>query len=349
MTNDTFLNDIKGVIKNEYASIVDDGTCSDVVSYIDTGSYTLNALISGSIYGGIQSNKITTLAGEQATGKTFFAISMMKNFLDTNKKGVVIYFDTEGGVHKKMLQKRGIDIKRVIYNPVSTVEEFGSEAFRIVDHYLKHENKKEHPLFMVLDSFGMLSTTKEVDDVSTDSGKKDMTRAQSAKKVFRTLTIKMGVANIPLVVTNHTYELIGTYYPQKVMGGGKGLYFASTNILFLTKSKFKNADKTEQIGVEIKATGVKLRDTKENTRVSIKLDFQKGLDRYYGLVDIAIKANIFKKLSKQIELPDGTKVFEKKINDNPEKYFTEDILKQLETYVNKNFVYGSYMETENEN
>ena len=88
---------------NEFASIVSDGVAAgDVTDYVDTGSYIFNALCSGSIYGGIPSNKVTALAGESSTGKTFFALSVVRNFLKANPTGGVIYFETESAISKEL-------------------------------------------------------------------------------------------------------------------------------------------------------------------------------------------------------------------------------------------------------
>ena len=92
----SYLKNLVKATGNEFASVVEEGVqAADVSGYIDTGSYILNALLSGSIYDGLPNNKITALAGESATGKTYFALSMCKKVLDDNPDGVILYFDTE--------------------------------------------------------------------------------------------------------------------------------------------------------------------------------------------------------------------------------------------------------------
>ena len=139
-----FLKDIVKDSKNDYASIVDDGVeAGDVQGYIDTGSYAFNALLSGSIYGGLPSNKITAIAGESATGKTFFALGLVKHFLDNNPDAGVVYFETESALTKDMIEERGIDTKRIVMMPVTTIQEFRTEGIRILDKYI--EQKEEEP------------------------------------------------------------------------------------------------------------------------------------------------------------------------------------------------------------
>ena len=220
----SFLNKVIKELDNEFASIVDEGvSAGDCSSFVDTGSYILNALISGSIFGGLPQNKITALAGESSTGKTFFALSIVKNFLDQNPNGEVAYFETESAISKDMMTSRGIRTKNVGLVPVTTVQEFRTQAIKLVDEYMKFKKEDRPPMMFVLDSLGMLSTSKEVQDASDGKETRDMTRAQVIKSIFRILSLKLGQAGIPLIVTNHTYEVVGAYVPTKEMGGGTGL------------------------------------------------------------------------------------------------------------------------------
>ena len=324
---------------NEYASIVDDGVeAGDVSSFIDTGSYVFNGLLSGSLYGGLASNKITALAGESATGKTFFLMGIVKSFLDKDPNAGVIYFESESAITRQMVVDRGIDPKRMVIMPVTTVQEFRTQAIRVLDDYLTQDESDRKPMFLCLDSLGMLSTTKEVEDTAEGKETRDMTRAQVLKAAFRVLTLKLGRAKVPMVVTNHTYDVVGSMFPTKEMGGGSGLKYAASSIVYLSKKKEK--DGTEVIGNIVHCKNHKSRLTKENKMVDVRLTYDAGLDKYYGLLDLALKYGIFKSVSTRIELPDGSKTFGKTINNDPEKYFTEDIMKQLDDAAMKEFKYG---------
>ena len=332
-----FFKDIIKTTGNEYAALVSDGIeGADVDSFVDTGSYIFNALLSGSIYGGLPSNKITAIAGESATGKTFFVMGMCKSFLDANPDAGVLYFESESAITKQMVIDRGIDPKRMVIIPVTTVQEFRTQAIKVLDSYLDAPGKR--PMMMCLDSLGMLSTTKEVEDTSEGKETRDMTRAQVLKAAFRVLTLKLGRGGVPMVVTNHTYESMGLF-STKEMGGGSGLKYAASSIVFLSKKKEK--DGTEVVGNIIHCKNYKSRLTIENKMVDVRLTYDKGLDKYYGLLDLAIKYDIFKSVSTRIELPDGSKTFGKTINNEPEKYFTEDIMKQLDEAAQKEFKYGN--------
>ena len=333
-----FLKDIIKETGNEYASLVSDGVeAGDVDTFIDTGSYIFNALLSGSIYGGLPANKITALAGESATGKTFFLMGIVKNFLDSNPDAGVIYFESESAITKQMVIDRGIDPARMVILPVTTVQEFRTQSLKVLDSYLIKSDKR--PMLMCLDSLGMLSTTKEVEDTSSGKETRDMTRAQVLKAAFRVLTLKLGKAKIPMVITNHTYDVVGSMFPTKEMGGGSGLKSPASSIVYLSKKKEK--DGTEVIGNIIHCKNHKSRLTQENKMVDVCLTYNKGLDKYYGLLDLALKYNMFKQVSTRIELPDGTKQYAKTINNEPEKYFTKDVMDLLEEAAGKEFKYGT--------
>jgi len=334
-----FLRDVIKNAGNEYAAIVDDGVeAGDVDSFIDTGSYIFNGLLSGSIYGGLPSNKITAIAGESATGKTYFLMGIVKNFLDADPDAGVIYFESESAITKNMVVDRGIDPKRMVIFPVTTVQEFRTQAIRVIDDYMAQSESDRKPLFLCLDSLGMLSTTKEVEDTTDGKETRDMTRAQVLKAAFRVLTLKLGRAKIPMVVTNHTYESMGLF-STKEMGGGSGLKYAASSIIYLSKKKEK--DGTEVVGNIIHCKNHKSRLTKENKMVDVRLTYDKGLDRYYGLLELAEKYEVFKKVSTRYELPDGSKQFGKAILNDPETYFTDDIMHQLDLAAETEFKYGA--------
>ena len=341
-----FLKDIIKETGNEYASLVSDGASGDVDSFIDTGSYIFNALLGGSIHRGLPSNKITAIAGESATGKTFFVLGMCKHFLDKNPDAGVIFFESESAVTKEIIEERGIDSSRMVVMPVTTVQEFRHQALTVLEKYIEQSASVKKPLLLVLDSLGMLSTTKEIEDTQDGKETKDMTRAQIVKAAFRVLTLKLGKAKVPLIITNHTYDVIGSMFPQKEMGGGSGLKYAASSIVYLSKRKEK--DGTEIIGNIIHCKNYKSRLTKENKVVDVRLTYSKGLDRYYGLLDLALKHNIFKQVSTRIELPDGSKAFGKTINNDPKKYFTKEILEQLDGVCSKEFKYGDGVEADTE-
>jgi len=289
-----FLKDIVKEIGGEYTKLASD--IDETETYVDTGSYIFNALVSGSIFGGVSGNKITAIAGESSTGKTFFSLNVV------------------------------------------TIEDFRGKALKAVDLYLKKPEGERKPCMFVLDSLGMLSTEKEITDALNDKQVRDMTKSQLVKGAFRMLTLKLGQANVPLLVTNHTYDVIGAYVPTKEMGGGSGLKYAASTIIYLSKKKEK--DGTEVVGNIIKAKTAKSRLSKENKDVEIRLYYdERGLDRYYGLLELGEIGGLWKNVAGRYEM-DGKKIYAKQILANPEEYFTEEVMQQLDEIARKEFSYG---------
>ena len=332
-----FLKDIVKEIGDDYTQLASD--ISDSEQYVDTGSLVFNGLISGSIFGGVSSNKITAIAGESSTGKTFFSLAVVKNFLDNNPDAYTLYFDTESAISKSLLEDRGIDTSRLVVINVVTIEEFRGKALKAVDKYLQMSEEARKPCMFVLDSLGMLSTEKEITDALNDKQVRDMTKSQLVKGAFRMLTLKLGQANIPLIVTNHTYDVIGSYVPTKEMGGGSGLKYASSTIIYLSKKKEK--DSGEVVGNLIKAKTAKSRFSKENKEVTIRLFYdERGLDKYYGLLELGELGGLWKNVAGRYEI-NGKKVYAKEIYKNPDKYFTDDIMEKLDEIAKQEFSYGS--------
>jgi len=334
-----FLKDVVKEIGNEYAGLVSDGVAAgDTSGFIDTGSHIFNALVSGSIYGGVPGNKITAIAGESSTGKTFFCLGIVQHFLDSNPDAGVIYFESESAISRQMIEDRGIDSNRMMIVPVATIEEFRTQSCRILDKYMEQKEDDRKPLMFVLDSLGMLASNKEVEDVANDKQVRDMTKSQLIKGAFRVLTLKLGKANVPMLVTNHTYDVIGSYVPMKEMGGGSGLKYASSTIIYLSKKKEK--DGTDIVGNIIKCKAQKSRLTKENSQIETRLYYDRGLDKYYGLLELGEKYGMWKNVAGRYEM-NGKKVYAKAILKDPETYFTDEVMQALDEAAAKEFRYGS--------
>lgn len=273
---------------------------------------------------------------------TFFVLGIAKAFLDSDPKAGVVYFDTESAVTKEMMSSRGIDVNRVIVAEPATIQEFRTKALKIIEKYEQTPEDKRPPMMFVLDSLGMLSTTKEMEDSLEGKETRDMTKAQVIKAAFRVLTLKLAKVKIPMLVTNHVYAAVGSYFPTNEMAGGSGLKYAASTIAMLGKSK--DRDGKEVIGNIIKIKMYKSRMSKENSETSVKLSYSYGLDRYYGLLELAEKYGIITKSGTKYELPDGRKVFGKYINENPEEVYTKELLDQIDKAAAKEFKYGVHDE-----
>ena len=322
--------------KNDYAQLVSN-TSSDQ-GFIGTGSYILNAQLSGSIYGGIPNNRVTAIAGEQATGKTFYAIGIASTFLNDHPDGAVFYFDSEAAATPDLFRDRGLDPARVWHFPIDTIEEFRTQMIRILDNLLKTPEKDRKPLLIILDSLGMLASQKELQDAMDDKQVRDMTKSQTIKSVFRIITSKLGKLKIPMIVTNHTYKTMNPYGDPTDMGGGSGLKYAASTIITLTKSKEKDSSK-EIIGNIIKVKTYKSRLTKEGTQIATRLFFDsRGLDEYYGLLELGEKHGIFIRKGNRILVGESS-VYPSAILSDPNKYFTKEVMQALDEAASKEFKY----------
>jgi len=322
--------------KNDYMKVV--SKLENGQGYIDTGSSILNAALSGSLYGGIPDNRITGLAGEQSTGKTFYAMGIAKNFLDMHPDGAVFYFDSESATSADLFEGRGFDTDRVYVFPVDTLEDFRTQIIRILDNMLKIKEKERKPLLIVLDSLGMLPSEKELTDALDDKQVRDMTKSQIIKSIFRLVTNKLGKLKVPMIVTNHTYKTMNPYGESSDMGGGSGLKYAASTIMYLSKSKEK--DGTDVVGNIIKVKANKSRFTKENSQVATRLFFDsRGLDKYYGLLELGEKYGVFTRKGNRIVVGESS-VYPSVILKDPEKYFTEEVMEKLDWAAGQEFKYG---------
>ena len=312
-------------------------SAAEFSGYIDTGSYVLNAAISGSIFGGLPNNKAVVFGGDPATGKTFFALGVVKQWLNENKEGRVFYFDTESAVTNDMMIARGIDPKHVAKSEPDSLESFRNTAVKLLDKYAELPPENRFPLLMVLDSLSMLPSRKEISDVVEEKDTKDMTKPGVIKGTFRLIRLKLAKVQVPLIITNHVYAQIGAYMPTKTMAGGSGAQYASDTIVMLSKKQEKVGD--DIVGIIVHVHVKKSRLSRENTKVDVRILFDGGLDRYYGLLDYAVEAGLIKKVSTRYELPDGSKVFEKAILAHPETVFTQELLEKLDEYMKPKFTY----------
>ena len=336
MNDNSFLD----ILKSAEIEALD---AAPTTTWIDTGSYIFNALVSGSIYKGMPGNRAIMLAGAPSAGKSFLTLSLNKKFLQDNPTGQILYFDTEFALEKDMLSKRDIDTSRFHIVQTDTLQDFRTKAIKFLDNY--RQSKSKPKVMISLDSLSNLPTQKEVADALSGSEARDMTKAQVIRSIFRVLTHQLGVNDIPLVIANHVYSSMDMYSPVQLSGGDGAKYAAST---IITLNKSKDKDGTDVVGNIITATTYKSRYTKEAQKVKMKLDFQTGLDRYYGLRELGEKYDIFKKVSTRIELPDGTKVWGKDIDNDPEKYYTKDIMDRLDEAAKEEYSLGMIDEVEEE-
>jgi len=264
--------------KNPAAGFLDDGDYGKIRDHIDLGAVILNAQVSADPRKGIPSGRVIQMAGPESSGKTFLCLEAVK--AAQNMGYFIIYYDTEAANDAESLGSRGLDLSQLLYSPIATVEELTTSILNVLN-----ETTDKDRIMIVIDSLGNLSSTKELEDSTDGKATRDMTRAQKLKALFRTVTVKAGTLNVPIMAVNHVYASIGSYFGGTTVAGGSGPAYANSCTLELTKAQDKKGDQI--IGGIFTSKATKNRLAREKTKVKFKISFEHGIARYSGLAEMA--------------------------------------------------------------
>lgn len=270
------------LIKNstiEMTSTLTDSKIYTKKDVIPTPVPMINVALSGSIDGGITPG-LTMLAGPSKHFKTGFALLMASAFLKKYKEGVVLFYDSEFGTPQDYFNTFKIPFDNVVHTPITDIEEL---KFDIMQQ-MKSLDRKDQ-VMIIIDSIGNLASKKEVEDALDGKSVADMTRAKQLKSLFRMITPHLTLKDIPMVVINHTYKEIGLY-PKDIVGGGTGSYYGSDNIWILGRQQDK--DDKEIKGYHFVINVEKSRYVKEKSKIPITISYEGGINRWSGLLDVAI-------------------------------------------------------------
>lgn len=265
---------------SKYGGLVSEGAVSEITDYISTGNYMLNACLTGSIFKGIPNNRSTCLSGVSGVGKTYLALNICR---EAQKKGYfIIYYDSENAVDKEQFENFGVDIRKVRYEPVQSIQEFRSNLTSTLDYLIEEKDKGSDvpKLLIILDSAGNLATQKEIEDAKTGSEKADFSKAKIMRSVFRIALTKLGILNSTFVFTNHIYEGM-SMFPTTIQSGGKGIVYGASLILNMNKGKLKE-EGNNQTGVRVYAEPQKNRFCVP-TKIEFNISFVRGMNPYIGL------------------------------------------------------------------
>ncbi len=285
------LNDFLNTIAPD-GEMLDINPIARINEWIGTGSYILNAALSGSLFGGLPNRRSLVFAGEEGTGKTFIAMSICR---EAQKMGYTpIYFDSEGAMDVEFAAKLGVDISNIRLQPVNTVEQFSHIAAQIVQQFKEAKKKKETPpkVMIVLDSLGNLTSEKEKDDTVKGDNKRDMTKQQAIRKLFRVNGLEFAMQAIPFVVCNHVYDSMSMFTSKEISGGG-GIKYNASIIFQLGKGKLEDAEASKaakkkglgdkaKVGVTIYVNPFKNRYTKP-IPIQFHIPFYKAINPFVGL------------------------------------------------------------------
>jgi len=268
---------------NPLGSVMDQSTFSEVTEWINTGNYHLNACVGGSLFKGWPNNRSCSVAGPSGTGKTFLTLNSVREAINMGYN--IIYYDSEAAVDKEQMIKFGIDITKVNYQPINTVQEFRTSVTTITKKMqeIKRSGGNIPKLMIILDSAGNLATAKEIADAASGSEKSDMTRSKILKSIFRIIMTPLADLKIPFIFTNHTYQS-QSFIPMQIAGGGTGPEYAASIVLMLNKAQLK--DGADKVGIIVTAKPSKNRFAKP-TNIKFHLNFSEGMNPYVGLEQYA--------------------------------------------------------------
>jgi RecA/RadA recombinase len=351
MSNKSLQDVFEVLDETPYSTFLSDNTLSNVDTWYDTGSYALNAIISGKLKdGGVPKGRVIIFAGETGTGKTLLINKILGL---AQKQGVhPVIFDSEFAVDAESARAVGLDPETTKYVPVDTVESLRNSISKFLDKVI--ENKMQGKFIISIDSLGNLSSEKEQQDIAKDKAAADMgSRAKGIKSLLRTLTLKAGQAGVTVLISNHTYADPVALYPSliKNQSGGSGPLYMASVIVQLAKKNEKSEDDKDEIlpearnysGATLRALTTKNRFVPPFLETSLYLNFLNGLDKYSGLFDMAVNHGIILQTGSTYTMPDGTKLGYKKnfIND---KFYEEVILPGLEKILLEKYKYSNSKE-----
>jgi RecA/RadA recombinase len=336
---------------NPFATYLDDNTLSKVSGWVDTGSYVLNAIISGSIHGGIPKGRVTMLAGESMTGKSLFVQKILAN---AQKEGLTaVIFDTENAVDGEGATRLGLDISKVKYVPCISIEQTRNALFKFLT--VVKDKKLEGKFIIAIDSLGNLQSELELARMGKDSTSADMgTKARAMKSLMQTCTNLGAVTQTTIICTNHVYDDPSAMFPsiEKNVPGGKAcVYLPSVTVQLARKPMKEDGGKTmdgqlavsqkSYAGIIIRALTRKNRFIKQYLEGEMYLSFANGLDRYYGLLDIAIGMGVVIQNGATYALEDGTKLGYFKTWRSNTKLWEETILPKVESRIKDEWNYSN--------
>ena len=273
------MDKLKKNSKISQTDILSDSKFFTEQDMVQTDVPMVNVALSGSVSGGITPG-MTVLAGPSKHFKTSFALLMASAFLKEKKDGVILFYDSEFGSPQSYFEEFDVDTDRVLHTPVANVEELKFDLVNQLEQLTREDN-----VMIVIDSIGNLASKKELEDALNEKSVADMSRAKALKGLFRMVTPYLTMKNIPLVAVNHTYKEIGLF-PKDVVGGGTGIYYSADNIWIIGRQQDKQG--TEIKGYHFVINVDKSRYVKEKSKIPISVSWEGGVQRYSGLLDVAL-------------------------------------------------------------
>ena len=309
---------------------------------IQTSVPMINVALAGNLDGGLTPG-LTMFAGPSKHFKTAFALLMASAYMEKYKDAVVLFYDSEFGTPQSYFDTFNIDTNRVLHTPITDVEQLKHDIMVQLQQIDKGDK-----VIIILDSIGNLASKKEVEDSLEGKSVADMSRAKQMKSLFRMVTPHLTIKDIPMIVVNHTYKEIGLY-PKDIVGGGTGSYYSADTIWILGRQQEKTG--TEITGNNFIINVEKSRFVREKSKIPVAVSFDGGIQKYSGLLDIALEGNFVSKPSNgwyaKVDQETGEIGDKKRFDDTQTAEFWDDILasEKFKEYVRKRYeiTYGNIM------
>ena len=284
----SIMNKLKKNTKIKDTSILSESVLFAQKDVVTTEVPMVNVALSGSVDGGLVSG-LTVLAGPSKHFKTSFALLMAAAYLREHEDAVMLFYDSEFGSPQAYFETFGIDAGRVLHTPITDVEQLKFDLVGQLENIDRGDK-----VIIVIDSIGNLASKKELEDALNEKSVADMSRAKALKGLFRMVTPYLTMKNISLLAINHTYKEIGLF-PKDVVGGGTGIYYSADNIWILGRRQNKTG--TEVTGYDFIINVEKSRYVKEKSKIPVSVSWDGGIEKYSGLLDIALAGNYVAKPS----------------------------------------------------
>ena len=309
---------------------------------IPTSIPMINVALSGRLDGGFAPG-LTMWAGPSKHFKTAFSLLMAKAYMDKYPEAVILFYDSEFGTPQAYFDTFGIDPDRVVHTPLTDIEQLKFDIMKQLEGIERNDR-----VMILLDSIGNLASKKEVEDALEGKSVADMSRAKQVKSLFRMVTPHLSLKDIPMVVVNHTYKTM-ELYAKDVVGGGTGSYYSADNIYILGRQQEKEG--TEIVGYNFIINVEKSRHVREKSKIPVNVTFEGGINKYSGLLDIALEGNFVQKPSNgwyaKVDQETGELGEKKRYDATQTEEFWKDILsnEKFAEYVRKKYEisYGSIM------
>lgn len=248
----------------------------------------LNIAFSGSLDGGVTPG-LTMICGESKTFKSLLSLICAKAYLDKYPDAVLMFYDSEMGASKGYFDSVGIPQDRVLYVPITNVEEL---KFDLVGQ-LEGIDRGDH-VIIVVDSVGNLASKKELDDTLEEKSAADMTRAKQFKSLTRMITPYLNLKNIPMIVINHVYMTM-ELFARPVAGGGTGWVYSSNQIFYISRSQEKKG--ADIVGWNFNINIMKSRTVREKAKIPLTVMNDSGVQLTSGLLEMGLAAGVIHKPS----------------------------------------------------